>query len=267
MSFDGSSRKRQRTSGLGQGDREDPLTRVWLRRLCDAGSAIPRPALEQLRRAEILGLRARFDARYAEVCKEVGKEETARQAPRESFNKWLMERLNGKGMDPLWGGDDSKFQVSGSAEEADEALCRRLCRVLLLGLDAETAATAESRVRRICCQLTSEAAAAAKSLHRKLKAECSSTVSATFDARRGCYLFTLPGSPDSPAIANACSDSEGSGESADEPGGSSEAFAISPSALARLALARLVCLRSSSLPLLSTTTSTTSFHRGGLQLR
>ncbi|CAE7234824.1 Jmjd8, partial [Symbiodinium sp. KB8] len=144
-----------------------------------------------------------------------------------------MERLNGKGMDPLWGGDDSKFQVSGSAEEADEALCRRLCRVLLLGLDAETAATAESRVRRICCQLTSEAAAAAKSLHRKLKAECSSTVSATFDARRGCYLFTLPGSPDSPAIANACSDSEGSGESADEPGGSSEAFAISPSALAR----------------------------------
>ena len=164
------------------------------------------------------------------------------------------------------GGDDSKFQVSGSAEEADEALCRRLCRVLLLGLDAETAATAASRVRRICCQLTSEAAAAAKSLHRKLKAECSSTVSATFDARRGCYLFTLPESPDSPAIANACSDSEGSGESADEPGGSSEAFAISPSALARLALARLVCLRSSSLPLLSTTTSTTSFHRGGLQL-
>ena len=259
MSFDGSSRKRQRTR-----DHEDPLARLWLRRLCDAGSAIPRPALEQLRRAEVLGLRARFDARYADVCKEVGKEEGAWQAPRESFNKWLMERLNGKGMDPLWGGNDLEFQVSGTAEEADEALRRRLCRDLLLGLDAETAATAESRVRRICSQLTSEAAAAAKSLHGKLKAECSSAVSTTFDARRGCYLFTLPGSPDSPAIVNACSDSEVSGESAEaEPGGSSEAFAISPSALARLAFARLVCSCSSSLPFFSTNQC---FHQDGLQL-
>jgi len=102
---EGEGAKLGRTAGCSAigADKACELQRLWLHVLGGVVSSDqfpPRPTLEIARRRDVLRLRRL----YMERVRELG---TATEAPRESFNRWLIERANNattsSGVDPILG--------------------------------------------------------------------------------------------------------------------------------------------------------------------
>lgn len=102
---------------------DEALRGVWLRRMQAVFEDGPTwPLLELKRRAEVLRLRR-----------------TVADWPRESFNRWLMERLNTQGVDPLLG-SGAQTELDREADRAAEGLARQRERC-----EREVVATLEAR--------------------------------------------------------------------------------------------------------------------------
>ena len=210
------SRKRRRTDQTNKPDKPDKpdkpelnvewtnLQRVWLKRVKrlfeDFGP--PQPSLELKRREEVMQLRRRLSDKYAELI-DTWKVSSRRNPdpppstdsptlpslPREAFNRWLMERINAGGTDPLLGGQADAPLLKAAAEGLEHDLCGPL--------HSEAApkdfANFAEKVRGLCSWLASEADAAAERIARSAKsarsASQTSKVSATLNAKRGCYVF------------------------------------------------------------------------------
>ena len=142
--------------------------------------------------------------------------------PREAFNRWLMERLNAGGIDPILGG--------GGDEELLRAAADGLHREILRALrDTSDMSEMSSKVWGTCSRLAAEADAAAVRLQASATQDTPETprVLATLNAPRACYEFRLETREDRSASENVEPDEHETIRS--------HVFTISPSALSQLA--------------------------------
>lgn len=224
--------------------------RLWFKRVQKVfeGNGPPRPSLELKRREEVLRLRkllskkyedliADFDFELPQICFSLGSEADslggAPSLPREAFNRWLMERLNAGGTDPLLGGHAPKDLLRAAAEGLERDLCKALDAKLGAAAEAESSAKFSSKVQSLCSELANEADSAAE---RIAVISAGSTlqavkVSATLNAKRGCYVFSL----DNQINCTSNLDEEVDGDAEIGSDATSPTFTLSPSALARLA--------------------------------
>jgi len=115
--------KRRRVLPEGADRAKASLDHLWCRAACAAvssGHFPPRPAVEFSRRREVLQLRSHYEERVRRLC------QTA-EAPRESFNRWLLARLNSPsghaaGADPLLGGSARRVSLHDGEEAARSPL-------------------------------------------------------------------------------------------------------------------------------------------------
>ena len=223
--------KRSRTE-TASGHSVTSLQQLWLKRIQFVFEQVgpPLPSVEVKRREEVLHLRRHLSERYQDFLERNMPSTRTSDAnvPREAFNRWLMERINANGMDPLLGGSaptDSEAQFSLKA--AEEGLYHDLCepfRQESLSLGGNLV----SQVQHICSTLANKADAAAERLRATFSGERKAfaegrRVLATLNAKRGCYVFTL-------------SDGEEIDEE-DLEGEELAVFTLSPSALAHLSQA------------------------------
>eukprot|EP00438_Fugacium_kawagutii_P007799 Skav236034 [mRNA] locus=scaffold1509:128747:129499:+ [translate_table: standard] len=245
------SAKRRRTDGEWR-----DLQRLWFKRVQKVfeGNGPPRPSLELKRREEVLRLRKLLSQKYEDlIALFEPKISFSREAdslgaplPREAFNRWLMERLNAGGTDPLLGGQaPSKDLLRAAAEGLERDLCGPMRDTKLGAAERQEAEDSEScqvlqssqyakfssKVRSLCSELANEADLAAERIAVISAGTLEAVkVSATLNAKRGCYVFSL----DSQINCRSDLDEEVDGDAA-SGSDASPTFTLSPSALARLA--------------------------------
>lgn len=221
-------RRRIRTPEREEPEPRTTLQRLWLKRiqsLFERGGP-PQPIVEVKRRLEVLRLRELLSNRYEDLIKimqasnahSLMKSTTLR---REAFNRWLMERINGGGIDPLLGGHlPTTSDARPSLNAAAEGLYYDLREPFLQ--EKELPESFANKIDAICSELEREADAAAERMN-SLSIEETQQVLATLNANRGCYIFSLSDEGDREAGPNV------------EPEEEHAVFTLSPSALARLA--------------------------------
>ena len=254
----GDSRKRRRADEADVPKVEwTELQRVWLKRVQKLfeGNGPPRPGLELKRHEEVMRLRTFLSRKYAQLMDEIhdgqirGTSELSESQalPREAFNRWLMERINAGGRDPLLGGQASSTDLLNAAAEGLE---RDLCGPFLRSESPRDAlANFASKVQSLCLELANEADAAAERVRviaSSFESTANEKVSATLNAKRGCYVFSLD--IDNPTGCKNDLRREADVESESGSDGCSPTFTLSPSALARLAWPLHVCAEFHSLP-------------------
>ncbi|CAE8619752.1 unnamed protein product [Polarella glacialis] len=148
------------------------LDQLWLKRACAVaaggdGLFPPNPRIELLRRSELLRLRRLLDESCrrlfddellkaaAKAAGEIDVEAPSsssglleRGAPREAFNRWLMERMNAGGADPLLGGSFGP-ENHRALEAADAGLQRDILAMLPLGNGQASSEGAKGQCRNL----------------------------------------------------------------------------------------------------------------------
>lgn len=245
-------RKRRRTDQTNKPDKPElnvewtKLQRVWIKRVQKLfeGFGPPQPSLELKRREEVMQLRRRLSDKYAELIdtwkislrsnSEPSPSTDSPTLPREAFNRWLMERINAGGIDPLLGGQADTTLLKAATEGLEHDLCSPFLRSEgCEGVTKDVANFAE-KVRSLCSWLTSEADAAAERIANSARSasQTFAKVSATLNAKRGCYVFSLDQSDSGELGGEAVVEAESESDASDA---NSPSFTLSPSALARLA--------------------------------
>lgn len=211
--------------------------RVWLKQVekIFTNTGPPRPTLELKRREEVMDLRKHLNFKYEELIQTSqldfeplgSTDEMTQTVPREAFNRWLMERINAGGIDPLLGGHASADWLKAAAAEGLE---RDLCGPFV----QQGRSNFASKVRELCSELSSKADAAAERIMELSQGDVGDgKVSASLNAKRGCYVFTLDKNESSDFVAENEAETSEADSGAD--GSSITTFTLSPSALARLA--------------------------------